>query len=262
MTGTVLLLSGGIDSAAVACWTTPDACLFIDYGQLPAPAERLASERIAHELARSWFELSIDCRAIGSGLLAADAALGAAPAAEWWPFRNQLLATLASAWAIAHGYSEVAFGTVLEDASRFADGSPRFFTTLDALTSLQEGGIRIATPARDLTSEALIAASGVQRAVLGLTFSCHRSTAGCGACPGCAKRTAIFDWLARVEADQLRVKPRPRGPGSSEAPMGTPTRSDRPRSSAGSAGTISDQYSTPADQGPQVAPDGGDAPLR
>jgi 7-cyano-7-deazaguanine synthase len=197
VTGTVLLLSGGLDSSALAAWIRPGACLFVDYGQLAARSERWASERVAKELNLPWFELSVDCTPIGSGLMSEQPQVAVAPSTEWWPFRNQLLGTLAVAWAIARGFTRVAFGTVRGDGARHADGSEAFFSAFDALVAGQEGGIRIWTPATDLSTEELIMTSGIRRSVLGLTFSCHASDSGCGACPGCAKRTAVFDSLAR-----------------------------------------------------------------
>jgi 7-cyano-7-deazaguanine synthase len=197
VTGTVLLLSGGLDSSSLAAWIRPDACLFVDYGQLAAGAERQASERVTNELALRWFELSVDCGAVGSGLMSRRPQVALAPSPEWWPFRNQLLGTLAVAWALARGFTDVAFGAVRGDGARHSDGSQAFFRAFDALVSGQEGGIRIGTPAIELSTEDLIAKSGIRRSVLGLTFSCHAANPGCGACPGCAKRTAVFDSLSR-----------------------------------------------------------------
>jgi 7-cyano-7-deazaguanine synthase len=184
----VVLLSGGVDSAALASWLRPDQALFIDYGQVAALGEHRASERVARELGVPWASIAANCHAVGSGLLAGVAASAQAPSPEWWPFRNQLLATLGSAWAIGHGFSEVLFGVVAGDDDRHRDASKWFFESLDALTSGQEGGIRVRAPALNLTTLALIEIGAVQRRVLGWTFSCHSSPLGCGLCPGCTKR--------------------------------------------------------------------------
>jgi 7-cyano-7-deazaguanine synthase len=200
MTSTVLLLSGGLDSSALAAWIRPDVCLFIDYGQAAATAEREASRRVTQQLALLWAELVVDCRGVGTGLLAQRPQATAAPTAEWWPFRNQLLATLGCAWAVAGEFSDIAFGVVRGDGVRHIDGSGQFFSALDALTTMQEGRVRVRTPAIQLSTEELISMSRIPRSTLGLTFSCHASSAGCGACPGCAKRTAVFDALMRAKS--------------------------------------------------------------
>lgn len=38
-----LLLSGGLDSTAIAAWQRPDVCVTVDYGQRPARGELAAS---------------------------------------------------------------------------------------------------------------------------------------------------------------------------------------------------------------------------
>jgi 7-cyano-7-deazaguanine synthase len=45
-----ILLSGGIDSIALAYWQRPDIAITIDYGQAPAQAEINASTAVASAL--------------------------------------------------------------------------------------------------------------------------------------------------------------------------------------------------------------------
>jgi 7-cyano-7-deazaguanine synthase len=184
-----------LDSAALAAWLRPAGCLFVDYGQVPASAEQQAASRIASALGLEIASLTVNCSAIGSGLLAGRPSATAAPTSEWWPFRNQLLASLAAAWALGHGFTEVWFGVVDGDARRHADGSRWFFRAVDELTRRQEGGIAVRAPAIDLTTEDLVVRAGLPRGVLGITFSCHASNEGCGACPGCEKRRQVLDRL-------------------------------------------------------------------
>lgn len=188
----ILLLSGGIDSAALAAWRRPEVCLFVDYGQRPAAAEARASQRITDALGLRWFSIEADCSAVGDGLLAGRPPRSDAPAAEWWPFRNQLLGTLGAAWAVGTGASEVMFGSVAGDGDRFRDGTPWFFAALDALVAGQEGGVRVSAPALGMSTEELVRVSGIDRSTIGWSFSCHVTPIGCGDCPGCLKRTHIF----------------------------------------------------------------------
>ena len=62
-----LLLSGGMDSLCLAWWLRPDVAITIDYGQLPAQAERDASAAICRGLAIEHHVVVIDCRSLGSG---------------------------------------------------------------------------------------------------------------------------------------------------------------------------------------------------
>jgi 7-cyano-7-deazaguanine synthase len=90
----LLLFSGGIDSAAIAYWKRPDLLLHIDYGHITATGELRAARTIAKRVAIPLKELRTDCSAIGYGDLAGGRSAPSAPASSWWPFRNQLLATL------------------------------------------------------------------------------------------------------------------------------------------------------------------------
>ncbi len=192
----VLLLSGGMDSTAIAHWLEPEALLFIDYGQRPAAAERRAAERVAPRVQRPLASLSVDCSSIGEDLLRGPRAPTKPAGEAWWPYRNQLLATFASAWALGNGFLEVLIGTVAGDGDVHRDGTTWFVQSLDDLISGQEGDVHISAPAINLTTEALIGASGISRDVLAGTYSCHRSSFPCGECGGCTKRDQILGSLS------------------------------------------------------------------
>lgn len=191
----LLLLSGGLDSAALAAWRRPELALTIDYGQAPAKAEMTASKEVCRELGLDHHAVTIDCRNLGSGLLARTAALADAPSPEWWPYRNQLLVTIAAAWGLPQGAKSIVVGSVAGDAARHRDGASEFYERLDALVAMQEGELGVIAPAVELSTEELVAASGVTDAVLGWTHSCHRGNVSCGACPGCAKRRDVLQSL-------------------------------------------------------------------
>src|SRR5262245_41817313 len=110
MTRQVLLLSGGVDSTAIAAWMKPDHALTISYGPVPAAGEIRASRAIAETLNIPHSVLEADCSAVGSGLMAGTAPDHLAPMPEWWPFRNQLLLTLAAAWAVREPFDVLLVG--------------------------------------------------------------------------------------------------------------------------------------------------------
>ncbi|WP_367657417.1 7-cyano-7-deazaguanine synthase [Clavibacter michiganensis] len=192
--GTVLLFSGGLDSTALAAIMRPKVLLFVDYGQRPAQAEMRAATNVATALRLSLTTIHLGIKELGSGLLLdeSESTLETAPSPEWWPYRNQFLATAGAAVALQHSCADVALGTVAPDGLRHADGTQDFYRALDAVVSLQEGGIRINAPGISKTTEQLINDAGLDEAVLGWTTSCHRSNLVCGSCPGCWKRQRVL----------------------------------------------------------------------
>ncbi|MBX9705864.1 MAG: 7-cyano-7-deazaguanine synthase, partial [Gammaproteobacteria bacterium] len=90
---TCLLLSGGMDSVSIAWWKRPDVAITINYGQQAALAEIQAAGSIARALNMEHHIITLDCSALGSGDMAGVASDKNAPASDWWPYRNQLLAT-------------------------------------------------------------------------------------------------------------------------------------------------------------------------
>lgn len=191
-------MSGGLESAAIAAWRRPALTLTVDYGQRPAAGELTAAAAICRELGLDHHVLRVNCRQLGGGLLAAQEPDSNAPSPEWWPYRNQLLVTLAAAWGICHGVTIITIGSVREDGHRHRDGTMAFYEALDRLVVLQEGGLRVQAPAIALSSEQLLIESGVSDQVLGWTHSCHTQDVACGACPGCYKRREVLDRLGRL----------------------------------------------------------------
>lgn len=183
---TGLLLSGGMDSTALAWWKKPDAAYTIDYGQLAAEAEISASAAVCAALDIPHHLVRVDCQFLGSGDMAGKAALGAAPESDWWPFRNQLLITLLAMRALSHGVSRILIGTVKSDQNHL-DGTVGFIQAMNTLLQSQEGHIVLEAPAILLSTSELIRASGVPPAILAWSHSCHKADIPCGNCRGCNK---------------------------------------------------------------------------
>ncbi len=188
----LMLLSGGLDSAAVAALERPARALFVDYGQVSAEAEREASNAVAQHLHLELDKLNIDLGAVGSGLLAGSGQPDAAPTSEWYPFGNQQLATIAAAHALKRGLGAVVLGTVAGDGDRHADSTPGFISTLDMLVRRQEGGVRVLAPHINALPHELLALSGLTDEVINRTHSCHAGNLPCGECPGCLRRSEVL----------------------------------------------------------------------
>lgn len=181
-----LLLSGGMDSIAIAYWKRPAIAVTIDYGQRPAAGEVRASGAVAEALGIEHHLVSADLSALGSGDMAETGALDIAPLSEWWPFRNQMLVTLAAMRTIALGVERLLIGTLKTDG-RHADGRPEFIQAMNAVQRLQEGEMMLEAPAIELTAAELIRTSGVPMDVLAWAHSCHVADYACGMCRGCRK---------------------------------------------------------------------------
>lgn len=190
--GTALLLSGGLDSAALAVMIHPALAVFVDYGQKPREAESRAARAVAEHLSLPFLEIRLPLGDLGGGLMHDDIPMPNSPSPEWWPFRNQFLATAAASVAVRHGLSEVALASVRGDGERHVDGSLPFYTQLNAVMQMQEGGVRVVAPAIHLSTAELLREVNAERSLIGWTVSCHRANEPCGDCPGCWKRELVL----------------------------------------------------------------------
>ncbi|WP_420024050.1 7-cyano-7-deazaguanine synthase (plasmid) [Cereibacter azotoformans] len=174
----------------MAFWKRPEITITIDYGQRAAEAEVTAARQVASELGIRHEVIAINCTPIGSGDMSGNDALKIAPVPEWWPFRNQLLLTFAAARGLVLEVTEIMTGSVASDGSH-ADGRPGFYRAMDAVTSFQEGGIRVTAPALHMTTSELVRQSGVPRDILAWAHSCHTGNLACGHCRGCLKHYQV-----------------------------------------------------------------------
>lgn len=193
---TALLLSGGMDSLCIAWWLRPAVAITIDYGQLPAQAEKDAAAAVCAELGIEHHIVLIDCRSLGSGDMAGGAASDHAPASDWWPYRNQMLITFAVMKAISLGVQKLLIGTVKSDGLH-ADGTPEFVQAISALVVSQEGGITVEAPAIGMSTEELVVRSGVPEAILAYAHSCHKASVPCANCRGCNKYFSVLREVQR-----------------------------------------------------------------
>lgn len=189
-----LLLSGGQDSVAIAYWLRPKFCITVDYGQKPAAAEVRASSKICSELGLEHVLVSVDCSALGSGDLSGLAPSIYAPSSEWWPYRNQLLISLALSHTLRLGADEILLGSVATDSGH-TDGTKVFIDAIDTLVRIQEGGLRVRAPGIDMTSTELIHRSRIPLDLLYWAHSCHKSDFACGLCRGCLKHKNVIHEL-------------------------------------------------------------------
>lgn len=189
-----ILLSGGMDSIALAYWLRPKIAITLDYGQRAAAAEIKAAATVAKLLKMDHHVLHIDCSSLGSGDLVGTTPLSNAPISEWWPYRNQMLVTLALMKVIQLDVQELLVGSVKTDAQH-VDGTAGFYDELSDLVAMQEGNIHITAPAIGMTTVELVKESNVPENILLYAHSCHTSNQPCGRCHGCMKYLYVKEQL-------------------------------------------------------------------
>lgn len=185
-----ILLSGGMDSIALAYQEKPQIAFTVNYGQRPAEKEILVSREICEILDIQHETITVDCKHLGSGDLSMNESLSVSPSSEWWPYRNQLLVTFACMKGISMNVNELILGSVKTDGFH-KDGTKDFYDKLNDLIYYQEGSIKISSPAISLSTTELIIQSKIPMEVLLWAHSCHISNSSCGDCPGCLKHLRV-----------------------------------------------------------------------
>ena len=123
-----ILLSGGLDSLALAYWKEPQIAFTIDYGQKSAKGEIRAASKITKDLRIQHEIIKVDLSQTGSGDLLGISSCQTAPKSDWWPFRNQILLSIVCSFILSRDINvkELLFGTVKNDTYH-KDGSIGFF---------------------------------------------------------------------------------------------------------------------------------------
>lgn len=192
---TTVLLSGGLDSAALLAWlkaqTDVDA-LAIDYGQRHGVCEIGASHALAdhYGVAMEVVHLQGLARSLRGSRLTDGAGTDVVPN------RNAVLLSIAAGHALARRHDRVAIATNATDHGVFADCRPRFLAAMDQATQAStEGRVRVIAPFMEL-SKAEVARHAVLLGVpVGLTWSCYQPAGEqhCGQCGACVERARALD---------------------------------------------------------------------
>jgi 7-cyano-7-deazaguanine synthase len=202
-----LLLSGGLDSAALAWWKRPDVAVTVDYGQRAAEGEIAAARGLTSELGIGLETMTVDLCSLGAGRLSGQDSAPQGITDEWWPYRNQLLVTLASMRLITKGLSEIMLGAVSTDI--YADTKAPFIRALDRVLTVQEGAVRLVAPARSMSTLTLLKTAHFPPELLGLTFSCDVNPYACGRCRSCEKHAEVIEEYLRHIGRRGKGTPEP-----------------------------------------------------
>jgi 7-cyano-7-deazaguanine synthase len=223
MTRSVVLLSGGLDSATALAVARArgDECytLAVDYGQRHR-AELAAARRVSKALgAREHREMRVSIGELGGSALT-DMTIdvpergGDGIPITYVPARNTVFLSLALAWSEVLSAGKIVIGVNSIDFSGYPDCRPEFIAAFEKLARLAtkagvEGG-ELAIDAPLVTmSKAQIIRRGLELGVdYSLTVSCYRADeAGraCGRCDSCRLRREGF--AVAGAADPTRYQP-------------------------------------------------------
>lgn len=214
-TDTVVLLSGGIDSATTAAIARGKgeqvAAISFDYGQ----RHRIELER-ARSLAkildiRNHRVVAVDLAAIGGSALTDNidlpkdrtlATMGDSIPVTYVPARNAVFLSIALAFAEVLGAKRICFGANAVDYSGYPDCRPEFISAFERMANLAtrvgvEGiGIIVEAPLIDMTKAGIIVRATELGLDLSQTISCYDPDPqgrACGHCDSCLLRRRGFE---------------------------------------------------------------------
>jgi len=206
----VVLLSGGMDSAAVIAIAQEQGfdvhALSVRYGQRHT-SELDAAARVATAMGVAVHKtVDVDLRSIGGSALTDDIdvpeAGGAGIPVTYVPARNTIMLSLALGWAEVLGAADIFCGVNAVDYSGYPDCRPEFVDAFERLANLatkagvEGAGIRVHAPLQRM-GKGDIVREGVRLGVdFGLTVSCYNADAqglACGHCDACRLRADGFD---------------------------------------------------------------------
>lgn len=213
-TGSIALLSGGLDSTVAAALAQADfgvsQALTFDYGQRAACREVEASARIARRLgiAHRVIELPWLAAATRTALVDRSAAvpqprphdLDSAAAhdtarAVWVPNRNGVFIAIAAAIAEGAGVPRLVVGFNREEGTTFPDNSEAFVeATNRALSFSTLAKIEVVNPVGALDKVEIVRIGREVGAPLPLVWSCYlEGDDHCGACESCRRLERALD---------------------------------------------------------------------
>ncbi|WP_077277420.1 7-cyano-7-deazaguanine synthase [Thioalkalivibrio denitrificans] len=203
--GSVLLLSGGIDSATLLAMEVsrgPVTPLVVDYGQRGAQREAAASQRLcaAHDLK----PVHLDLAAVGERFREGLNRRAHVPL----PHRNLVILSLAISYAGRDGSSRVALALNREDLTAYASASSSFLERFRTLANTLQPGLEIATPLIDRDKAGVIRLGHELGVDFAVTWSCLLGyETHCGSCPQCRQRREAFRAAELPDPTRYRHNP-------------------------------------------------------
>ncbi|MDO8462353.1 MAG: 7-cyano-7-deazaguanine synthase QueC [Deltaproteobacteria bacterium] len=212
--GSIVLLSGGLDSAVSALLTAKEfpcrLALTFDYGQRAATREKEASAKIAKRLGVEHKTLTLpwlkeltttalvetkkDLPQLKASQLDDPTATDESARAVWVPNRNGLFLNIAAVYAEALGFDWIVTGFNAEEAKTFSDNSSPFVETANRFFSFStRKKVQVCSQTQDLMKSEIVQ-KGIE---LGLDFSnlwsCYEGgEKWCGRCESCLRSMRAY----------------------------------------------------------------------
>jgi len=190
---TVLLLSGGLDSAALLYILINQGRevlpVFVNYGQITAKAELVAVTALTEAMKCTLQTVTMDELALlGGGTLVDSSSRN-----EYFPFRNLMLLTVGAMKAVHSGASEVAIGVLADTSGQFPDCSEAFCLAFQHVVHYEAPNINVIAPLM-YKKKAEVVAQGITMGLdVDLTFSCNRfADRHCWKCSSCYDRMEVL----------------------------------------------------------------------
>ncbi|MBI3990965.1 MAG: 7-cyano-7-deazaguanine synthase QueC [Candidatus Omnitrophica bacterium] len=198
----VVLLSGGMDSAATLFWAINKGyrcyCLIFDYGQRHRK-EILHAKRIAKKTNSEYKIVKLDFPWQGSALLNKKLSLPEKITkgipVTYVPARNIIFLSIALSWAEAINASAILIGAQSRDFSGYPDCRPEFFRSFNSVmktgtkTGAEGGKIRILTPLVNLNKTEIVRLGTKLGVPFSETWSCYAGgKKPCLKCAACILR--------------------------------------------------------------------------
>jgi len=217
----LVILSGGQDSATCLYWAKkqflgPLHAITFDYGQrhrveLECAAELARDAGAVHALipVNSLSALSSNALTDSSVAVSGNTGMNGLPS-TFVPGRNALFLTLAAAYAVPKGISDLVIGACQMDAAGYPDCRDGFIKSMQhALSMAMESQVRVHTPLMYLTKDQTFRLAdklGVLEKIVKGTHTCYEGNHsdlhawgyGCAQCPACdLRRKGYEDFLER-----------------------------------------------------------------
>ncbi|MEK7656729.1 MAG: 7-cyano-7-deazaguanine synthase QueC [Elusimicrobiota bacterium] len=208
----MVLLSGGLDSAACLYWALSRGwrctALSVRYGQRHA-RERAAARAVARAARVSLVEIDLKLPWLSvSSLVDRSKRLPDTPLSKigrgripstYVPARNSILLSLAASLADARGARAVVLGANCLDSSGYPDCRPGFLRAFDRVLArgtragVEGEGIRVLAPLLKLDKAGIVRLARTLKMPMELTWSCYRGgRRPCGTCDSCRLRAKGF----------------------------------------------------------------------
>jgi len=191
------LLSGGPDSFVLVDFLKRNdmdvSCLYVNYGQISANLEYKAFLKICSFENIQWFK-KIELHNFGENLDTGLAKLGESD--PFFPSRNLLLMTIASAFLNQINSNYIAIGTI-RSTNEYPDCKRPYFDMLEFIISTSiKKEIKILTPIDDFTKIDILKYYEKYHLPLNISYSCEKGVINhCRKCPSCLERFEVLNWL-------------------------------------------------------------------